>query len=170
MMTFGELKELESSDLQAAIDYVRVAPLEFMMAVARDESFTPRLRFEACKAALPSPWTATQVEQRGGGTDRRRDSSWPAYAQLSGRCSPPSWMKAAHEIIRTAVAVRFSRRAVPSAGQALKGAIQDDLGGQRRARPRAGAASGDGSRIRHRRPFPVSLAAVRPRLTSSFPR
>jgi hypothetical protein len=52
-MTHAKLKRLAKSDPQAAIDYVRSASVEFMMEVARDESYTLQLRGEAVKAALP---------------------------------------------------------------------------------------------------------------------
>ena len=52
-MTHAELKELQYSDLSAAIDYVRTASVEFMMEVAMDEDYSLRLRGEAVKAALP---------------------------------------------------------------------------------------------------------------------
>jgi hypothetical protein len=46
------LMELEQSDLGGAIDRVRAAPLAFVMEVAQDTGYSPRLRLEACKVAL----------------------------------------------------------------------------------------------------------------------
>ena len=50
-MAHAKLKELEYSDFQAAVDHVRAASVEFMMQVARDESYSFQLQYEALKAA-----------------------------------------------------------------------------------------------------------------------
>jgi hypothetical protein len=51
-MTHYELMLLEQSNLRAAVGYVRTAPLAFLEEIAQDESYSSRLRLEACKAGL----------------------------------------------------------------------------------------------------------------------
>jgi hypothetical protein len=52
MITHYDLILLEQRNLPAAIDRLRAAPLAFVMQVAQDDSYSARLRLEACKVGL----------------------------------------------------------------------------------------------------------------------
>jgi hypothetical protein len=51
-MAHYDLMLLEQSDLRAAIRHIRSAPLAFLMEVAQDLGYSPRLRLEGCNFIL----------------------------------------------------------------------------------------------------------------------
>jgi hypothetical protein len=52
MIDHYTLMLLEQRNLRAAIKHIRAAPLSFVMEVAQDLGYSPRLRLEACRVGL----------------------------------------------------------------------------------------------------------------------
>jgi hypothetical protein len=77
-ITHYDLMLLEQRDLSAAIEHVRVAPLAFVMEVAQDNSYSSRLRLEACKLGMRLAYGPPP----GGPIESIDDPRWPTVDAL----------------------------------------------------------------------------------------